>query len=127
MKPRLTLSLLTAGVVAAVLAVPSARAARPIPLHARTAGDLAALCAPDPRAPGSDARMNFCDGFAQGVVDLELQHTKNHKPFCFPANPPTRRQTMTEFSHWVRASPDRAGMPATNGVLRFMADRFPCR
>src|ERR1700742_3692770 len=58
-------ALLAAGVF---LALP-AQAAQQISLHANNAGELADLCAPNPREPGADSRINFCHGFAQGALD----------------------------------------------------------
>lgn len=101
-------------------------AAQPIALHIRTAGDLAALCAADPRSPGADAKLNYCDGFAQGVVDLELRHAGDKKPFCLTPGT-TRRATMVQFSEWVRAVPAHAGVEATDGLFQFLSERFPCK
>ena len=91
-----------------------------------TAGDLAEACTANPRQPGGAERLNFCDGFAQGAVDVELQHAGATKPFCLP--PGTKREvTMHEFSGWVRANPSRASVDATTGLFRFLAERFPCK
>ena len=66
MKP---LALLAA---AACLALPlAAQAQRALTLHVRTAGELAALCGANPHESGADAKINYCHGFAQGVVDVE--------------------------------------------------------
>ena len=120
----------TTGIIALLaigVSTSAALAAQTISLRARTAGELAELCGINPREPAADAKINYCHGFAQGVVDLELQHTANQKPFCIPSPSPSRSATMTEFSNWVSAIPDRRGMPATNGLLKFMAERFPCK
>jgi Rap1a immunity proteins len=101
-------------------------AAQPIALHVRTAGDLAALCSPDPRSPGADAKINYCDGFAQGVVDLELRHAGDKKPFCFSPGT-SRRTTMVQFSEWVRSLPAHGSLEATDGLFQFLGDRFPCK
>lgn len=113
--------------LAAGFVVSSAHAAQFIALHVRTAGDLADYCGVNPREPAADARINYCLGFAQGVVDLELQHTQNHKPFCFPSPAPRELATMTEFVGWVRSSPDRQSMRGTDGLLKFLGERFPCK
>ena len=72
-------------------------AAQPIILQARTAGDLAALCAADPGSAGADAKINFCHGFAQGAVDDRMRVAADKKPFCFPSPVPSRSSTMHEF------------------------------
>jgi len=102
---------------------PAAFAQRPVDLHARSAGELADLCAANPREPGGDARINYCHGFAQGVVDVELMHGK---PFCFPSPAPSRTATLHQFVEWVRASPDRGSANPVNGLMHFLAERYPC-
>lgn len=111
----------------AVLCLAGARAAEPISLHANNAGELARLCGASPREPGGDARLNFCDGFAQGAVDVEMHYAGARKPFCIPNPGPSRRQTLGEFASWVRSDPDRQSMNAAAGLIRFLGERFPCR
>ena len=57
-------------------------------LQARTTGELAELCAANPKDPQADAKINFCHGFAQGAISVEIRHSEGKKAFCFP----TRRQ-----------------------------------
>jgi hypothetical protein len=102
-------------------------AAQPIILQARTAGDLAALCAADPSSAGGDARINFCHGFAQGAVDVRLRMAADKKPFCFPNPAPSRTSTMREFVNWVRATPPNRDMPVLDGLFKFFDERFPCK
>jgi Rap1a immunity proteins len=101
--------------------------ARPIVMHARTAGELAALCSAEPGTPGADAKLNYCDGFAQGAVEVRLAIAHDKKPFCFPSPAPRRSVTMREFAEWVRAASDRGEMPVLNGLFRFLSLRFPCK
>jgi hypothetical protein len=96
-------------------------------LQARTAGDLAELCAANPKDPARDAKINFCHGFAQGAITVELRHTEGRKPFCFPNPPPTRTATMNEFVDWVRALPEHRTPPAVDGLFQFLGERFPCK
>ena len=72
---------------AILLALP-AQAQRSVSLQARTAGDLADLCAANPKEPLGDAKINFCHGFAQGAITVEQRHTEGKKPFCFPTRRP---------------------------------------
>src|SRR5580692_1659546 len=88
--------------------------AQQVSLHARTASDLAELCGANPRAPTGPAQLNYCDGFAQGAVDVEFRHAGATKPFCI--TPGTKREvTLHEFSSWVRANPSRGSDEATVG------------
>jgi hypothetical protein len=110
-----------------LLASASGWAAQPIVLQARTAGDLAALCAADPSSPGADAKINFCHGFAQGAVDDRLRVSADKKPFCFPNPTPTRASTMQQFVAWVRSDPANRDMPVLDGLFKFLGERFPCK
>jgi hypothetical protein len=127
MKTIVAQAVLTFGVLMFGVAASGAEAAQPIALRARTAGDLAELCGANPKEPGADARINYCHGFAQGVVDLELQHTADKKPFCFPTPAPSRSATLGEFVSWVRALPEHRTLPAIDGLFKFLAERFPCK
>src|SRR5277367_4608866 len=121
---KLTILLAAALLLAARLATGPAHAQATGP-HVRNAGDLAALCGADPREAGGAARVNYCDGFAQGAVDVELRHPST-KPFCIP--PGTKREvTLHEFATWVRAVSSRASDEATSGLFHFLGERYPCK
>jgi hypothetical protein len=101
--------------------------AQPITLQARTAGELAALCAADPASPAADAKINYCHGFAQGAVDDRLHFAGDKKPFCFPNPTPSRSATLKEFVAWVRSNPANHDLPVLEGLFRFLEERFPCK
>jgi len=109
-----------------LLALP-AQAQRGVSLQARTAGDLAELCAANPKDPQGDAKINFCHGFAQGAITTELRHSEGKRPFCFPSSPPSRSATMGEFVDWVKALPEHRTPPAVDGFFQFLGERFPCK
>jgi hypothetical protein len=111
----------------ALLPLPAASAAEPITIRTNTAGELAEACGTNPREPGADAKINFCHGFAQGAIDVELMHAGDKKPFCFPRPAPSRAATMGEFVSWVRSIPDRRSLPSTQGLFQFLGERFPCK
>jgi Rap1a immunity proteins len=113
--------------VATGLASAGAWAAQKLPIHTNTAGELAEICGVAPHSQGADEKINFCHGFAQGAIDVELSHAGDKKPFCFPNPSPTREETMNQFVNWVRAMPDRRSLPSTDGLFRFLAERFPCK
>lgn len=102
-------------------------AAQPIFLQARTAGDLAALCATDPTSSGADAKINFCHGFAQGAIDDRMHVAADKKSFCLPSPTPTRTATMHLFVDWVRATPSNRDLPVLDGLFRFLEERYPCK
>ena len=111
---------------ATLLALP-AQAQHATDLHARTAGDLADLCSANPRDQLGDARINYCHGFAQGVVDVLLQHAGDKKPFCFPSPAPSRMATLAQFVDWVHATPAHRTEGAVDGLTQFLGERYPCK
>lgn len=118
------MSRITLLAAAAAIALPlSAYAQRGIELHARTTGELAAMCAANPHDPGADARLNYCHGFAQGVVDVELKHGR---PFCMPSPAPSRSATLHQFVEWVGQNSEHRGEDPVDGLMRFLRERFPC-
>jgi hypothetical protein len=104
----------------------AAPTAKPIAIKASTARELAELCGSNPREPGADARINFCHGFAQAAVDVELMNNPEKKPFCFPSPAPRRSATLREFVSWVRSMPEHQSLPAAAGLFQFLGERFPC-
>jgi len=95
---------------------------------ARNAGQLAALCAAKPVDAKGTAANNFCHGFAQAVVDMQLRQDRSagKRSFCFPNPAPKREATLDEFVTWVRGQPSRLSSPPTEALLQFMSERFPC-
>ena len=96
---------------------------------ARTAGDLATLCSAPVNRPRGAAARNFCEGFAQGAIDVGLTDARSeHRPppFCFPRPAPSRISTLQEFVTWARADASRLSLPAASALFRFMGERYPC-
>ena len=92
----------------------------------RTAGDLAGLCTTAPTNAANAARLNFCNGFAQGVLQTARQSPTGAK-ICFPSPAPKRSETMNEFATWVKADAARNGQEVGTAFLNFMSNRFPCK
>jgi hypothetical protein len=96
---------------------------------ARTTGDIVALCDPQSDGALANAAVNFCSGFAQGAVSLEMEHdagSRSMKLFCLPDPAPTRNDALGEFVKWARASPERMNASAVDGLIRFLGERYPC-
>jgi hypothetical protein len=119
--------ILALAILVSAVTFTGAMAAEPIALRANTAGDLAENCGASPRAPGGDAKINFCVGFAQGAVDVEMHYAGDKKPFCIPKPAPSREATMVEFASWVRSIPERRSMQAAPALFKFLGERFPCK
>ena len=97
-----------------------------ISLNIRTAEDLAVACAARPTTPSNAAMLNFCNGFAQGVVQTESQNPGGSK-ICFPKPAPKRSETMAEYAKWVSADAARKTDVASVSLIRFMSERYPCK
>jgi hypothetical protein len=118
-----------AGGALALLTANAAVAATEANFSAKTAGDLAELCSATPDNGVGTAAVNFCQGYLQGAVTVEMQNMaafRGKKLFCLPEPRPTRSQAISEFIAWVRAAPDRMNDTATGGLFRFIEERFPC-
>ena len=88
----------------------------------RNAGDLAALCSaksPDPRFA---AKLNFCFGYAQGVLSSEQERAQANQPgarkFCMPSPAPSRAATMDGYAKWIHATPANANLPAADSMMK---------
>jgi len=118
-----------AAVVLALLAPWTGHAATEANFGARTTGDLVELCAATPDNAIGTAAVNFCEGFVQGAVLVEMENMaafRGPKLFCLPNPPPSRNQVLSEFVNWARASPDRMSASSTDGLFRFLSERYPC-
>lgn len=119
----------TAAVGLVLLASSAPRAETEANFGANTTGDLVELCAAVPDNGMGTAAVNFCEGFAQGAVLVEMQNQaafRGPKLFCMPNPPPSRNQALSEFVNWARASPDRLAQSSTDGLFRFLSERYPC-
>ena len=97
-----------------------------ISLNIRSAEDLAVACSARPTTPSNAALLNFCNGFAQGVVQSESQSAGGSK-ICFPKPAPKRSETMAAFATWVSADAARKTAVASTSLIRFMSEKYPCK
>src|SRR5499433_1430340 len=112
-----------------LLASGASRAAVEANFGANTTGDLVELCTATPGNPIGTAAINFCEGFAQGAVLVEMQNQaafRGPKLFCMPNPPPSRNQALSEFVNWARSSPDRLAQSSADRLFRFLSERYPC-
>jgi len=119
----------TVAVALVVLAPPTTRAATEASFGAKTTGDLVELCTAAPDNAIGTAAVNFCEGFAEGAVAVELQNMagfRGPKVFCMPYPPPSRNEALNGFVNWARTSPDRLAQSSTDGLFRFLSERYPC-
>ena len=112
-----------------LLAAGSAGAVEQRDFDARTAGQLGNLCDAQSSERDGVAAQNFCHGFTQAVVDMQLTRERKSgapRTICFPQPVPKRSATLDEFVTWLRAQPDRQSGPPSDAFLQFMSERFPC-
>ena len=96
---------------------------------AKTTGDLVNLCGADPKEPMGSGALNFCHGFAQGAVTVQMEMqeaSRRPKLFCISQPAPSRTQTLGEFVAWAKANPAHLSEPAADGLFGFLRERFPC-
>jgi hypothetical protein len=108
-----------------VFAAAPAKKPAPVSLNIRTAADLADACSVAPTGQVNFARLNVCNGFAQGVLQTDRENPNGAK-MCIPTPSPKRSATMKEFASWVRADVSRKDGVASVAFLQFMAGQFPC-
>ena len=99
-------------------AAPTAPTKEPTSINVKTANDLADSCTVKPSSKISFALLNFCTGFAQGIIQTNAQNPNGTK-FCLPNPSPKRSETMKEFATWVRADPVRRGPVGQRRLLAF--------
>ncbi len=117
----------------AVLAAPgTARAAVTEDMFKmRSTSDLVGLCSAGQSDPLYVAAIHFCQGFGSGAYGVAGEYEAAHRRtrmFCPPDadHRPSRNAAIADFVQWAGARPDAMGLPVTDGLLRFLSDRFPC-
>ena len=94
-----------------------------------TIDDLVELRDPTSDSAMANTGVNFCQGFAQGAVSIGMQSQitpGSVKLFCMPDPLPSRTEAIREFVGWARASANRMALSSTDGLMRFLGERFPC-
>jgi hypothetical protein len=94
----------------------------------RTTGDLAVLCSAAPTDRLYTAAVNFCYGFgagAYGVFAAAQQANPNLRLFCAPPGI-TRNEAVAAFVSWAGGKPERAALPAVDGIAAFLTETYPC-
>jgi hypothetical protein len=118
-----------AGAALALLGPSAAFAVTEANFDLKSTGDLVELCSAVPDNGLGTAAVNFCEGYLQGAVTVEMLNMagfRGSKLFCLPSPPPTRAATISEFVNWARAEPDRFAPSPTDGLFRFLSERYPC-
>ena len=95
----------------------------------KTVRDLISICSAGRDDPKMTASVNYCHGFAEGAVIVELAHgsQKNgRKLFCLPNPPPASDAELASFTAWANQNPSRLDMPSVDGMFLYLAIRYPC-
>jgi hypothetical protein len=91
-----------------------------------TAGDLADLC----DEPENASAIHMCQGFLVGVHQMHgvITEALGVTVYCIPTDTGiTRNSVAADFSAWVKAHPDMAGLPAREGLLTWAHQTYPCK
>jgi len=115
-------------ILAMTWAIPAVAAPPKLHRSVSTSGRLAISRLPAPLNQSVRAMplcSNFCNGFAQGVVQTERLDPGGSKN-CLPTPAPKRSETMKQFVTWVMADTARKEEGASAGFIRFMSERYPC-
>ena len=102
----------------------------------RNAGDLVTICTVPASNERYAAALAFCQGFAVGTYRTAIEAdagiaarrgASGRTMFCPTGDgSPSRTEAVTEFVAWTQSHPDVLTQSATDGVVRFMAERFAC-
>jgi hypothetical protein len=95
----------------------------------KTVRDLVTLCSAGKDDPMMTGAVNYCHGFVEGAVIVELAHEKQRgarKLFCLPNPSPASDAELANFSSWANQDPSRLDSPAVDGMFMYLAIRYPC-
>jgi Rap1a immunity proteins len=96
----------------------------------QTVRDLIAVCSPSQDDPRMTGAINYCHGFAEGAVIVEIAHgdqRHGRKLFCLPSPPPPSGSELTSFIAWANQVPSRLDEPAIDGMFLYLAQKYPCK
>lgn len=126
----LNIKALALGVAIAGASVCGARAAlNESQFPPQTVRDLVAICAPAQDDPMMTPAINYCHGYAEGSVIVEMAHeARNRSPalFCLPKPAPASGGELTSFIAWANQDPTRLDKPAVDGMFLYLAQKYPC-
>lgn len=131
-------SLLCGTMLAAIMfGMPPARAqgqTQPVSetnFQVNTTQDLVTLCGAQETHALYTAAQNFCHGYALGtyrtLVSTQNGLRSKKKLFCMPNPGLSRNDAIAAFKQWAAATPDAMAMPASDGILRFLVQQYPCK
>jgi hypothetical protein len=94
----------------------------------KTTGALASLCSAAPTDKLYTAAVNFCHGFgagAYGMMAAAQQADPKLNLFCTPPDL-TRNEAVAAIVSWAGGRPERAALPAIDGIAAFLTETYPC-
>lgn len=97
---------------------------------AKTTGDMIALCSADSSDAMHTAAVNFCHGFVVGAYRVMAEEETvlgANRAFCPPDPLPSRNEAIASFLVWAKTDPSVGGLPPTDGMLKFLMAKYPCR
>jgi hypothetical protein len=76
------------------------------------------------------AAQNFCHGYSQGLYETYLvtRHPQKAPSFvCAQTSTLTRQQHIDNFIKWSAAHPQFKQASASDTILRYLGETFPCK
>lgn len=95
----------------------------------KTVADLIAICSAGKDDPRMTAAVNYCSGFVEGSVIVEMAHAKQRGAralFCLPNPPPETDAELAAFTKWANQDPKRLQQPAIDGMFVYLGTQYPC-
>ncbi|MBN8928741.1 MAG: hypothetical protein BGO51_22940 [Rhodospirillales bacterium 69-11] len=95
----------------------------------KTVADLIAICSAGKDDPRMTASVNYCSGFVEGAVIVEMAHAKQRGGralFCLPTPSPETDTELANFTNWANQDPKRLQQPAIDGMFVYLGTHYPC-
>ena len=113
------------GIVAAAISVSAVAAPSAPTINFISTEQIVAMC----KNKGNAQDQGYCGGFGQGVYDGYLQMSspkKTKQTICIPQG--SKDPGIVEaFIQWTEANPQYNKKPASETVLNFLDQRYPCK
>ncbi len=97
---------------------------------AATTQNLMNLCTASADDPLYREAHNFCQGYLVGAYHYyvaENDGPDGKRLVCFPDPPPSRVQTISMFTEWVKAHPQYLSERPVDTQFRFLMEKWPCK
>jgi hypothetical protein len=92
--------------------------------------ELVDLCSSGPGDAVMTAAVNFCHGFMEGVVTVQLEYQaadpRAPKLICLPTPAPTHNDVVAGFVAWAKQNPGEMNDKPADGLVSYLSSQYPC-